>query len=145
MNKSTLIAPEVETLLPRLLRSRVLLPKGGEQEMHKRHSPVNVPGGKSRLPSAYSSPFSMKVVVLSSVERVSTSDSISVLDTPNAPVMNKSTLIAPEVETLLPRLLRSRVLLPKGGEQEGQRNTSSSRVTGNGERVTPSRLRPRLS
>ena len=32
-----------------------------------------------------------------------------------APVMNKPTLIASDAETLLPRLLRSRVLLPKGG------------------------------
>ena len=55
----------------------------------------------------------MKVVTPSSAvtERVSTSEANRALDTQETPVMNKSTLIAPEVETLLPRLLRSRVLL----------------------------------
>ena len=48
--------------------------------------------------------------------RVSTSNAISVLDTRNASVMNKRTLIASDAETLPPRLLRSEYSSLKGGE-----------------------------
>ena len=106
MNKHTLLASDAETLLPRLLRSRVLLPKRGESEREV-HSLLflSVRERWHRCPRRRrrGSPHPTRCAPL---------------DTPNAPAMNKHTLLASDAETLLPRLLRSRVLLPKRGESE---------------------------